>query len=96
MLDAGASSNHPSYLMEHQCCSKEKHDGSLQICIDYWALNNQEKLSYLTHCILFNYLRAARYFSKMDFRPRYWQVRIAEEGITKTICTTRYCSFELW
>jgi len=57
------------------------HDGSLQLCIDYRALNKiTVKIKYPIPLIvdLFNRLCQARYFAKLDLRSGYYQVRIAE------------------
>ncbi|KAH9648298.1 Endonuclease [Citrus sinensis] len=43
---------------------------------------------------LFDQLGKARYFTKLDLRSRYYQVRIAKGDEPKTTCTTRYGSFE--
>lgn len=39
-------------------------------------------------------LRAAKYFTKIDLRAGYWQLRIAEENILKTAFRTNYAHFE--
>ncbi|KAH9697420.1 Endonuclease [Citrus sinensis] len=43
---------------------------------------------------LFDQLGKARYFTKLDLRSGYYQVRIAKGDEPKTACTTRYGSFE--
>ena len=43
---------------------------------------------------LFNQLGKARYFTKLDLRSAYYQVRIVEEDEPKTTCVTRYGSYE--
>ena len=43
---------------------------------------------------LFDRLCKATYFTKLDLRSGYWQVRIAEGDEPKTICVTRYGSYE--
>ncbi|KAL9253338.1 Retrovirus-related Pol polyprotein from transposon 17.6-like protein [Drosera capensis] len=43
---------------------------------------------------LFDQLGGARYFTKLDLRSRYYQVRIAEGDEGKTTCVTRCGSFE--
>jgi hypothetical protein len=43
---------------------------------------------------LFDRLSKAAYFTKLDLRFGYWQVRIAEGDEPKTTCVTRYGSFE--
>nr|GEY65442.1 hypothetical protein [Tanacetum cinerariifolium] len=44
---------------------------------------------------LFDQLRKARYFTKLDLRSGYYKVRIAEGDKAKTTCVTRYGSYEL-
>ncbi|KAL6329497.1 hypothetical protein AAG906_021505 [Vitis piasezkii] len=76
---------------------QKKHDGSLWMCIDYRALNKVTvKNKYPIPLIvdLFNQLGRARYFTKLDLRSAYYQVRIAEEDEPKTTCVTRYGSYE--
>ncbi|GJY64927.1 putative nucleotidyltransferase, ribonuclease H [Tanacetum coccineum] len=76
---------------------QRKKDGSLRMCIDYQALN---KVTIKNKCPipliedLFDQLRKARYFTKLDLRSRYYQVRIAERDEAKTTCVTRYGSYE--
>ena len=43
---------------------------------------------------LFDQLGKARWFSKLDLRNGYYQVRMVEGDIEKTACVTRYGSFE--
>ena len=43
---------------------------------------------------LFDKLAKARYFTKLNLRSGYWQVRIAEGDEAKTTCVTRYGSYE--
>ncbi|GJQ95655.1 putative nucleotidyltransferase, ribonuclease H [Tanacetum coccineum] len=43
---------------------------------------------------LFDQLGKARYFTKLDLRSGYYQVRIAEGDKAKTTCVTRYGSYE--
>ena len=74
---------------------QKKHDGSLQMCIDYRALNKvtvKKKYPIPLIADLFDQLGRARYFTKLDLRSRYYQVRIAEGDELKTTCVTRYSS----
>ena len=76
---------------------QKKHDGSLWMCIDYRTLNKvMVKNKYPIPLIvdLFNQLGRARYFTKLDLRSGYYQVRITEEDEPKTTCVTKYGSYE--
>lgn len=76
---------------------QKKKDGTLRLCIDYRALNKITiKNKYPIPLIddLFDRLGDARWFSKLDLRSGYYQVRIAEGDEPKTACVTRYGSFE--
>ncbi|KAL2943047.1 Transposon Tf2-9 polyprotein [Bienertia sinuspersici] len=76
---------------------QRKHDGSLRMCIDYRALNMiivKNKYPIPLVADLFDRLGKARFFSKLDLRSGYWQVRIAEGDEPKTACVTRYGSYE--
>ncbi|GKA32877.1 reverse transcriptase domain-containing protein [Tanacetum coccineum] len=75
----------------------KKKDGSLRMCIDYRELNNLTvKNRYPLPRIddLFNQLQGERYFSKIDIRSGYHQLRVHEEDIPKTAFRTRYGHFE--
>ena len=76
---------------------QKKNDGSMRLCIDYHALNkitvrNRYPLPIIND--LFDRLHGAKYFSKLDLRSGYYQVRIAKEDEPKTTCVTRYGAFE--
>ena len=76
---------------------QKKHDGSLRLCIDYRALNkltikNKYPLPLIADS--FDQLSKAKYFTKLDLRSGYYQVRIAEGDEPKTTCVTRYGSYE--
>ncbi|RVW59550.1 Transposon Tf2-12 polyprotein [Vitis vinifera] len=76
---------------------QKKHDGSLRMCIDYRALNKvtvKNKYPIPLIADLFDQLGRARYFTKLDLRSGYYQVRIAEGDEPKTTCVTRYGSYE--
>ncbi|GMI83616.1 hypothetical protein HRI_002030900 [Hibiscus trionum] len=76
---------------------QKKKDGSLRMCVDYRALNKLTvKNKYPIPLIsdLFDQLGSARFFTKLDLRSGYYQVRIAEGDEPKTACITRYGSFE--
>ncbi|KAJ9514787.1 hypothetical protein QJQ45_028458, partial [Haematococcus lacustris] len=59
-----------------------KKDGSLRLCVDFRALNQQTLKN------------RAHVFSKIDLRSGYHQIRVAEEDIPKTAFRTRYGHYE--
>ncbi|XP_028794242.1 uncharacterized protein LOC114749870 [Neltuma alba] len=76
---------------------QKKHDGSLRLCIDYQALNKitvKNKYPIPLIADLFDQLGQARWFTKLDLRSGYYQVRIVEGDEPKTTCVTRYGSYE--
>ncbi|KAI3465831.1 hypothetical protein Pfo_022494 [Paulownia fortunei] len=76
---------------------QKKHDGSLRMCVDYRVLNKVTiKNRYPIPLIadLFDRLRGAKIYTKMDLQKGYYQVRIAEGDEPKTACITRYGYFE--
>ena len=69
----------------------EKKDGTLRSCIDYRQLKKRTiKNRYPLPCIddLFDQIRRAMIFSKIDLRSRYHQVRIKYVDIFKTAFRT--------
>ena len=75
----------------------KKKDGSMRLCIDYRELNkvtvrNQYPLPRIDD--LFDQLRGARYFSKIDLRSGYHQLRVKNEDVAKTAFRTRYGHYE--
>ena len=75
----------------------KKKDKTLRLCIDYRHLNrvtvkNQYSLSRIDD--LFDQLRGARVYSKIDIRTSYHQLRVREKDIPKTTFRTRYGHFE--
>ncbi|KAJ8761702.1 hypothetical protein K2173_004478 [Erythroxylum novogranatense] len=75
----------------------KKKDGSLRMCVDYRKLNQVTvKNRYLLPRIddLFDQLQGAKFFSKIDLRSGYHQLRIKESDVLKTAFRTRYGHFE--
>jgi hypothetical protein len=75
----------------------EKKDGTKRMCIDYRALNevtikNKYPLPRIED--LFDQLRGARVFSKIDLRSGYHELRIRPSDIPKTTFITNYGLYE--
>ena len=75
----------------------KKKDGSMRLCIDYRELNkltikNKYPLPRIDD--LFDQLKGAVYFSKIDLRSGYYQLKIKPEDISKTDFRTRYGHYE--
>ena len=67
------------------------------MCIDYRALNKvtvKNKYPILLIANLFDQLGRARYFTKLDMRSGYYQMRIVEGDEPKTKCVIRYGSYK--
>ena len=75
----------------------KKKDKTLLLFIDYRQLNRvtiKNKYPLLRIDDLFDQLRGARVYSKIDLRTGYHQIRVRETGIPKTAFRTRYGHFE--
>jgi hypothetical protein len=75
----------------------QRKDGSPEMCVDCRTLNDVAvKNKYPLPCIedLFNRMRGARVFSKIDLRSGYHQMRIRPSDIPKTTFLTRYGLYE--
>ncbi|KAL4342288.1 hypothetical protein GQ457_08G015990 [Hibiscus cannabinus] len=75
----------------------KKKDGSMRLCIDYRQLNrvtikNKYPLPRIED--LFDQLRDASVFSKIDLRSGYYQMKVKDADVPKTTFRTRYGHFE--
>ncbi|KAD5802711.1 hypothetical protein E3N88_14071 [Mikania micrantha] len=75
----------------------KKKDGSFRMCIDYQELNkltikNRYPLPRIDD--MFDQLQGATYFSKIDLRSGYHQLRVYEDDVPKTAFRTRYWHYE--
>ena len=75
----------------------KKKDGTLRMCIDYRKLNKLPiKNKYPLPMIddLFDQLKGATNFSKINLRSEYHQLKIRESDVPKTSFRTRYGHYE--
>jgi hypothetical protein len=75
----------------------QKKEGSQRMCVDYRSLNDVTmKNKYPLPRIedLFDQMRGARVFSKIDLRSGYHQMRIRPSDIPKTAFSTQYGLYE--
>jgi hypothetical protein len=75
----------------------EKKDGTQRMCVDYHSLNevtikNKYPLPRIED--LFDQMKGASVFSKIDLRSGYHQLKIRESDIPKTAFRTRYGLYE--
>ena len=84
------------HLGELRCCCKKK-DNTLRLCIDYRQLNrvtikNRYPLPRMDD--LFDLLKGAWVYYKIDLHAGYHRLRVREVDIPKTAFRTRYGHFE--
>lgn len=75
----------------------KKKGGKLRMCIDYRGLNKiTKKIKYPLPIIddLLNLTNKAKYFSKIDLKSGYHQIKIAEADRPKTAFGTRYGQYQ--
>ena len=75
----------------------KKKDGSLRLCIDYRQLNKvtvKNRYPWPRIDDLFDQMKGARVFSKIDLKSGYHQLRIQEADIHRTAFRTRYGHYE--
>ena len=83
--------------MGHSGSVAKKKDKTLRLCIDYRQLNkltikNRYPLPRIDN--LFDQLRGARVYSKIDLRTGYHQLRVGDTDIPKAAFRTCYGHFE--
>jgi hypothetical protein len=72
-------------------------DKRLRMCVDYRSLNEvtiKNKYPFPRIDDLFDQLKGAKYFSKVDLRSGYHQLKIRENDIPKTAFVTCYGQYE--
>jgi len=75
----------------------KKKDGKLRLCVDYRALNYVTKKDRYPLPLIgeaLDRLRTAKYYTKLDIKDAYYNVRIKEGDEWKTTFTTKYGTYE--
>ncbi|MCO5557233.1 hypothetical protein L7F22_010794 [Adiantum nelumboides] len=74
-----------------------KKDGTYRMCVDYRALNKitiKNRFPVPRIEDLFDKLQGSTYFSRIDLKSGYHQIRIVNEDILKTAFRTTFCLYE--
>ena len=79
------------------CFIREKKNGTLRMCIDYRQINkltvkNRYPLPRIED--LFDQLKGASVFSKIDLRLGYYQLKVKDVDVPKIAFRTRYGHYE--
>ncbi|MCO5564460.1 hypothetical protein L7F22_018121 [Adiantum nelumboides] len=75
----------------------QKKDGTYRMCVDYRALNRitiKNRFSVPRVEDLFDKLQGSTYFSRIDLKSGYHQIRIVDEDIVKTAFRTSFGLYE--
>ncbi|MCO5553582.1 hypothetical protein L7F22_007105 [Adiantum nelumboides] len=100
LIPGSSSPNKPPYRVSQaqqeeimrQVLLVQKKDGTYRMCVDYRALNRiniKNRFPVPRVEDLFDKLQGSTYFSRIDLKSGYHQIRIVDEDIVKTaFCTT--------